>query len=322
MATEQFIPTAIPSPPPEAPPSVTLATIAESETQQLQSQAAAMLTEIEAMPVKTPEQFKSAGELAVSIAKRREEIKQRLKVAIADPAYQVYKRAYDLWKQVDRPYEQAESILSRKVATFHAEQERIRREQEAALRARQEQINRTNQAKALAAELSKFDLDEAKLSEMIGSCFAEVTEGGLRTLRNLLATKAREAAEAKAKAEQDERFLQEAIKREQEGDKETAELIVAAANELPPPEADPVAIPVIAPAPVEPISLVPATPKVEGLSFSTTWKWEVTDISQVPREYMKLDESAIGGVVRAMKDKTSIPGIRVYSVQTATKTRK
>jgi hypothetical protein len=321
MATEQFIPTTIPSPPPEAPPSVTLATIAESETQQLQSQAAAMLTEIEAFPVKTPEQFKSAGELAVSIAKRREEIKQRLKVAIADPAYQVYKRAYDLWKQVDQPYEQAESILSRKVAAFHAEQERIRREQEAALRARQEQINRTNQAKALAAELAKFELDEAKLGEMIGTRFEQVTEGGLSTLRTLLTTKTREAAEAKAKAEQEERFLQEAIKREQEGDKETADLILKAASELPPPEVT-VAIPVIPVTPVEPISLAPATPKVEGLSFTTTWKWEVIDISQVPRQYMKLDESAIGGVVRSLKEKTSIPGIRVYSVQSATKARK
>ncbi len=322
MATEHFIPTAIPSPPPEVPPSVTLATIAESESEQLQSRASAMLAEIEAMPVKTPEQFKSAGELAVSIAKRREEIKQRLKVTIADPAYQVYKRAYDLWKQVDRPYEQAESILSRKVATFHAEQERIRREQEAALRARQEQINRTNQAKALAAEFAKIGLDEAKLSEIIGSGFDQVTEGGLSTLRMLLATKTREAAEAKAKAEQEERFLQEAIKREQEGDEETAELILNAATELPPPEVQPVAIPIVAAPPVEPISVAPITPKVEGLNFATTWKWEVADISKVPREYMRLDESAIGGVVRAMKDKTSIPGIRVYSVQTATKSRK
>jgi len=37
---------------------------------------------------------------------------------------------------------------------------------------------------------------------------------------------------------------------------------------------------------------------------------------------MKLDESAIGGVVRAMRDKANIPGIRVYSVQTAAKARK
>lgn len=321
MATEQFIPTAIPSAPSEAPPSVTLVTIAESETQELQSQAAAMLAEIEALLVKTSEQFKSAGELTVNIAKKREEIKQRLKVAIADPAYQVYKRAYDLWKQVDRPYEQAESILSRKLAAFHAEQERIRREQEAALRARQEQINRTNRAKALAVELAKFELDEAKLSEMIGASFEQVTEGGLSTLRTLLTTKAREAAEAKAKAEQEERFLQEAIKREAEGDKETADLILNAATELPPPEVT-VPLPVIPVAPVESISLPPSTPKVEGLSFTTTWKWEVTDIAQVPRQYMKLDESAIGGVVRAMKDKTSIPGIRVWSEQVASKSRK
>jgi hypothetical protein len=37
---------------------------------------------------------------------------------------------------------------------------------------------------------------------------------------------------------------------------------------------------------------------------------------------MKLDEPAIGGVVRSLKDRTNIRGIRVYSVQTATKARK
>ncbi len=321
MATETFTP-APSTPPPESPPSVTLATIAESETQQLQSQASAMLAEIEAMPVKTPEQFKSAGELAVSIAKKREEIKQRLKGAIADPAYQVYKRSYDLWKQVDRPYEQAEKVLSGKVAHYHSEQERIRREQESTLRARQEQINRTHQARALAAELAKFELDEPKLAGMVGTSFDQITEGGLSTLRNLLATKAREAAEAKAKAEQEERFLQEALRREQEGDKETADLILNAAEELPPPETEPVSVPVVPTPAVEPLSLTPAVPKVEGLSFGVDWKWEVSDIEKVPRKYMKLDESAIGGVVRAMKDKTEIPGIRVFSVPRANKARK
>jgi len=74
MATEQLTLTA---------PSVTLALVPETETQQLQSQASAMLAEIEALPVETPQQFKSAGELTVHIAKQHEEIKQRLKVVIA-----------------------------------------------------------------------------------------------------------------------------------------------------------------------------------------------------------------------------------------------
>ena len=48
----------------------------------------------------------------------------------------------------------------------------------------------------------------------------------------------------------------------------------------------------------------------------------MADVSQVPREYMKLDESAIGGVVRAMKDKTNIPGIRVYPDHVVVKSRR
>lgn len=65
-----------------------------------------------------------------------------------------------------------------------------------------------------------------------------------------------------------------------------------------------------------------AVPKVEGISFRTDWKWEVTDVSQVPREYMMVNEVAINGVVRAMKDKTNIPGVRVFTVQVTVKSRR
>lgn len=44
------------------------------------------------------------------------------------------------------------------------------------------------------------------------------------------------------------------------------------------------------------------------------WKWRVTDVGQVPREWLMLDESKIGAHVRNNKDKTAIPGIEAYSV--------
>ena len=57
-------------------------------------------------------------------------------------------------------------------------------------------------------------------------------------------------------------------------------------------------------------------PKVKGISTRTVWKFEVTDESQVPREYLSVDHTKIGGVVRALKNAANIPGVRVYSEET------
>jgi len=56
-------------------------------------------------------------------------------------------------------------------------------------------------------------------------------------------------------------------------------------------------------------------PKMAGISFTEVWHFEIVDVKQIPRDYMIPDERKIQGVVKALKDKTSIPGIRVYSDQ-------
>lgn len=53
--------------------------------------------------------------------------------------------------------------------------------------------------------------------------------------------------------------------------------------------------------------------KQKGVSTIQVWKFEITDENLVPREYLMVDEKAIGQVVRALKDKAKIPGVRVYS---------
>ena len=66
------------------------------------------------------------------------------------------------------------------------------------------------------------------------------------------------------------------------------------------------------PAPIAPIVL----PKIEqpkGISYREVWKFRLVDISLVPREYLVLDETKIGGVVRALKGDTRIPGIEPYA---------
>jgi hypothetical protein len=55
-----------------------------------------------------------------------------------------------------------------------------------------------------------------------------------------------------------------------------------------------------------------ATPKQEGLSFRESWRFEVENLDQVPREYLRPDERKIGAAVAAFKGETKIPGVRVW----------
>lgn len=71
---------------------------------------------------------------------------------------------------------------------------------------------------------------------------------------------------------------------------------------------------IAAPAPFVPVA--PAAPKVEGLSHRSVWKFEVVDKALIPAEYLVVDEKAIGGVVRALKGNTRIPGVRVFEEST------
>lgn len=66
---------------------------------------------------------------------------------------------------------------------------------------------------------------------------------------------------------------------------------------------------------VQAAPLAPAAPKVEGISTRTVWRFEVTHPNMVPDKYLLIDEKKIGGVVRALKGDTDIPGVRVYSEQ-------
>lgn len=52
--------------------------------------------------------------------------------------------------------------------------------------------------------------------------------------------------------------------------------------------------------------------KVSGMKTVDYWKFEIVNPAEIPREYLIPDEKKIGQVVRAMKDKTKIPGVRIW----------
>ena len=56
-------------------------------------------------------------------------------------------------------------------------------------------------------------------------------------------------------------------------------------------------------------------PKMQGTTIRSRYDFDIVDVNLIPREYLIVDTAAIGKVVRALKDKTNIPGIKVKIVQ-------
>jgi hypothetical protein len=72
-----------------------------------------------------------------------------------------------------------------------------------------------------------------------------------------------------------------------------------------------------APSEEPPVFIPKDTPRVAGLTYREDWKFEIAEPDALPREYLMPDEVKIGRVVRALRNTTNIPGVRVYSVRVA-----
>jgi hypothetical protein len=59
---------------------------------------------------------------------------------------------------------------------------------------------------------------------------------------------------------------------------------------------------------VQPIQTVE---KVEGVSFSENWGFDIVDEKLIPREFLLIDEKKIRQIVKALKGSTNIPGVQV-----------
>ena len=56
-----------------------------------------------------------------------------------------------------------------------------------------------------------------------------------------------------------------------------------------------------------------SVPKVGGVGFRTDWYAEVVNVSEVPREYMEPNQTALNKIATATKGTIKIPGVRFYS---------
>lgn len=76
-----------------------------------------------------------------------------------------------------------------------------------------------------------------------------------------------------------------------------------------------------APINVAPVVAAPNPTLPPGQSVRQNWKFEIVDPAALPREYLMPDEKTIGIMVRSMKARTNIPGVRVYAIESVTTRR-
>ncbi len=106
----------------------------------------------------------------------------------------------------------------------------------------------------------------------------------------------RRIAEAAARKEAEERAMREAEALAAQGHTAAAEAVLDR------------------PLDVQPV-FVPSPPKAQGISTVKRWTFRIVDANAVPRQYMAVDEVAIGKVVRALGSAANIPGVEVYETE-------
>lgn len=59
-------------------------------------------------------------------------------------------------------------------------------------------------------------------------------------------------------------------------------------------------------------AVIPDVPTLNNVQMKEIFKWEVEDIEKVPRKFLIVDRAAVTNYVRIHREKTNIPGIRVF----------
>lgn len=152
--------------------------------------------------------------------------------------------------------------------------------------------------KEAVAQKKKYEnplIDAEKIIKLqIASYMAE-----LERIRREAEEKARKEEEERKKLEEEK--LKAVLEAKNSGNIEEAERILN--EEIPEPK------PFISP---------PPPPKLEGTGIRKIWKWRVTDKNLIPREYLTVDSTKIGSLVRSTQGQIRIPGIEIYSEDSVT----
>lgn len=148
-----------------------------------------------------------------------------------------------------------------------------------------------------ADHLKPVESAEKTLKVKIGEW--QAAEDARRAKEMQAAQEQAEAEERQRREAEAEQLRADAAAAKRAGDQQQADELRATARET---LAAPVVVAVTAPAPVA---------KPTGVSTSYVYDFTITEPHLIPREYLVPDEVAIRRVVKALKDRTNIPGVQV-----------
>lgn len=256
-------------------------TIATTTAAELGRQAADMLEVARAYTVDSAEMYALAGEELRTIATRRAQLEEK-RLAITRPMDAAKRAVMDLFRQPLAVLDEAESCLRRAMIEW-------KRAEDARLEAERREAERRAEAERQRLEAERREAEERE-REARAAAQAALAAGDQEAF-----AKAAKAAEAAAA--------------QREEVEEAAELA-----EVAPPAA----------------ALVTAAPKAAGVATRQTWKAEVVSLADLVKgaaealargddtllAYLQPNTTALGQVARSLKDRTRIPGVRVYAEDT------
>lgn len=255
-----------------------------NSSSEIKEKALALPDQAKAIRIVDPWSYTVAADFLKGVKSLRAEV-----AAAFDPiiksAHDAHKTALAQKKAADTPLDDAERIVKGEMVRWDNEQERIRRAEEARLAEEARKLEEERRRKELAA----MEAERERIREQQRQEEAE-------------RLKQAEALDAAGKVAEAEAAMQAAIEEERMA-KEEVDRLAAEAERM---KQEPVAVSLIQ---------IPkkTTPKVEGVSYTEVWKFEIFSSALIPREYLIPDTAKIGSAVRSSKGETSIPGIRVFS---------
>lgn len=228
--------------------------------------------------IHAPEQRTEAMEVVRAVKRRTKTVLDSFEASVK-AAFAAHRAIVAQRDTFLAPLKEIETAVKAAVGKYDAEQEAIRAEAERKANAEAQERARKEQERIDAMARAQREKEEAqrKIEAEARQRAQEAANAEARALALAEAEKARKAAEAAAA---------KAAEREEQ------------AASLPP-------------APV--ITIAPVAAKVAGETSVKVWKFRIVNAAIVPREYLAIDESKIGAVVRATKGTLTIPGVEIYS---------
>lgn len=282
----------------------TVPELADPKVTKLANETNALVTNYEGFTILNDIGYRDAADDLKIIKGQLDQVEEQ-RFAITRPMDAAKKAVMDFFRPFADRLGDAERHVKKAMVDYKTEQDRIAQEAARKEREKAEKEAARLREEARIADEKAAAKERDRLAELQRKEDERAAEEAERLAAERAAAKTEEdekraqeqeaAAEKRRQEEQDrlhqERLDAEAAQRERTARAETLEQRAETATTAPTVHA----------------------PKVKGVSTRKVWKFEIIDQGKIPREYLVPNTTAIGGVVRALKNNTNIPGIRVYA---------